>query len=806
MEQAYDIWHSHQMDNQRYIPRGFQNRAVNDQSHEQPNVQPGRAIEFDAPPKLQLPVPAELNKPLFPEGFQRFEELSDSSNEETVESKKDSVPPATDTKGGTVEKPAEKYANDSSNVAHSNTQADDVLTALAEQYLAVVPQPFVPRPAPETFRDDTMFRPAVQTNGTALTIDRGVARLLEQAPGSSNSPADRFIREPRAIPKEMLGLPRPPRKLTFNHKPEIGVELPDKESLYLDRFPLKFTFPICELWLEGLTNANIRFPRGSITHPLTPNPSDESAKSKDLFGKTIRLTVLADQNGARQAITLLAHAQWCLNEFEKAQNIYCPDLRRMSASVRGSFTQSVPVFEGPANKEGFIPSHVHAFWTHERVKYNRAKFLRSFFDECPSWHGRLNLAVMFALMCSYTEGTAVVKSMDDIMEMSEKAKKDGFSDGAFGRMNVVCDDIFRYFYMRFRRVHREGPLYKYKNTMKGVDQFLNLIGSVFERDDFVDVLARKTPIEFRKLSEEELLALREQEKQGVNPESLSIAIEESEKENSNIFSDSQGNFRKAIQKTRNFLQKLHKNDTDEPSHAAPAALNPDEPADPNHVVCCIIFPRGQQDITEELDKAHPWEDQLFWFLTEWYCPGIHAHVSPITFLPANALSTAYAVAVGFRQMKVWLEEPAPAPLPVPDLSEIFKPVSRNASPALSRKSSVTSGATVAPPESATYTVRAQHMEAHLADGLHAVPVPDGEPYPHPITFVAREDIPLPDPLLLRLHRAVSMAATCSGAWAAGDEVMEAEKPARCRWCKVDFPHYCLPSAMQLSSKKLSSKK
>ncbi|KAK6332315.1 hypothetical protein TWF696_003034 [Orbilia brochopaga] len=748
------------MDNQRYIPRTFQQHTGGDQGYEPPTGKSVRTVE--APPRLRLLAPPENNEVALPEGVSRFEELSDAATDEVDEENAE----------------PETHSNTDSKGKGKATFAEIFDT----QYVARLPPAFVPAPTPETFKDDTIFLPFNKNYVSQRAIDNAMSYLLEQAPGSSNLPADRFATAPRIISKNTLGLPRPPRKLTFTvHKPETGVELPDRD-MGSKQFPFKFSLPICELWLDILTNANIRFPRGSIIHPQEP---ETPAESNYLFGKTICLTILTESNGTDQVEILLAHATWCLDEFEKAQNIYCPDLRRLHASLGGNYIPSIPVFEGPADKEGFIKSHMHAFWMHERVKYNRAKFLKALFDECPSWHGKLNFAVTLALMCIYTEETTVIESLDNVISLSEQVKEDKFSDGAFGRLNRLSDDIFRHFYMKFRRLHRDGPLYKYEKSMKGVDKWLNLIGTVFERDDFVDTLARKTKIEFRQLPPEGL------------PVGGAQDGEPHEKENVRF----PGELKKVVQRTKSLFKRKHKGDTHD---IVQNDLMSDGPANPNQLVCCVVFPRGQQDITTELDKDRPWVDQLFWFLAEWYSPGIHAHVSPIILSANNALSTTYAVATGIREMKVWLDEPSPSPLTVPDLSQIFEPVSHLASPAISHKSSVTSIATIPPPEAATYTVRAQHMEAHIVEGLHAVPEPGGEPYPHSIAFVARDGIPLPDPLLLRLHRAVSMAATCSGAWAAGDEVMAAEKPVWCRWCRVDFAHYCLPGIMRFPPERLST--
>ncbi|KAF3936058.1 hypothetical protein ABW20_dc0103052 [Dactylellina cionopaga] len=600
-------------------------------------------------------------------------------------------------------------------------------------------------------------------------------------------------------------------------EPEMGIKTLEP----LVEMPYELTLPICPAWLQELVNSNIRFPFGRIHHPPEV-PADD--KPANLFGKTIKVTLLADEAFAYDAESLIKLASQWLNEFERIQdNTHYTDVKWMNAFVPGDFTESKPIIYGPKDKGGFIPNQVKGYWTDEKVRYNRAKFLKIFFEECPSYHGKIIMAVTICLMTlSSPDSVTVIQTIDQLIKMSRESMNPNkpsvyfISDGAYARLHSISDDIFRHVYLRLRRLHEEGPLYKYSTSMKGANEWLNMSPEVFKRDNFVNALARKTPIQFKKMS---LNDYRRRQRE------LHARSSASNKENFGV--DGPGDKKKGSQKTRNDRKKQSKAGGEPSAYSSQSSLNqpspssssirvppimmPDEPSDPNHVVCCMIFPRGHQDITENLNEERYWEGQLFWYLMEWYYPGIHKYVAPLTFSPINAITTSYEMATGIREMKVWLDEvkveEGEEDTRGEDLSQIFQRVGQDDDEMPTRltifetASPLPSSSTGSSTGSSTYTVRAQHLESHLAEECYPVPTEGWDPYPHVITFVSRRCVPLPSPRLLGLHRAVSMAATHSGAWGAGDEVIKAERPEYCKWCRVEGAHYCLPGSMKLSKGK-----
>ncbi|EWC45427.1 hypothetical protein DRE_00826 [Drechslerella stenobrocha 248] len=869
------------MDSQRYVPQII--RHV------------GRIGPRPPPPALALPPPPEYcdTESTLPDGFVRIEELSESSKDWEDED---------DWEGEKKEEKKKMMRAKMQKARDGNEKVDAEAQVLGQ-----------PKAKPARPNADMMIRRIVEDREhghVPIMLDLGTenfetprACIRASKTRSRVNPvpiAIKNVNHPKVPPKElsfkhnlktigarynrtstthttkyhtsgprstslakMAGLPNAQQTSTLRKEPEIGL----MTKRITKALAYEFTFPICESWLQRLANANVYFEVSCIKHPPQVDIMDEAAKSKDLFGRTIHITLASSNRFRSDVADILGFAEFCLDKFEDRQAEYCPNLDKMGALGPGYFTVSTPRFQGPQTVDGeYIPQRLRGYWTPECVYYNRAKFLKTLYEECPSFHGRLNFATTLTLLalCPKNANTAttILQSVADIsaviLQTKIPTKEHGLSDNTFFNFNILADDIFRYFYLTLRRVHDDSPLYTYNPTASGASHFIDLIGKVFQRDEFVDVLARRTPIEFRQLSPDEIRARRAQEAKQSQARKKQKGKAVPEKENS-VFNSAFDQMKAAWRERKEYKKqskataaaadsdvvaqppqnfgpdfKLPGSNrarasarTSESSPLIPPILMADEPADPNHLVCCTIFPRGERDITQRLDKDRPWEDQLFWFFAEWYHPGIHAHFSPLSLAPENGISTCHAVATGIRNLKVWLDGPDMPSVNIndQDYSSIFKPTGApNAAPDPYRSShrctAAAANATaaqlaaefaalcVSPAASssslapelprAVYAVRAQHMEAHLEEGCYPRPVEGREPYPHVVSFVAHAGHGLPDPMLLKLHRAIAMAATFSGAWAAGDEVVAAERPAYCRWCKVDFAHYCLPGAMQFS--------
>ncbi|KAF3132207.1 hypothetical protein TWF594_009635 [Orbilia oligospora] len=564
-----------------------------------------------------------------------------------------------------------------------------------------------------------------------------------------------------------------PHPILPKPSPDKGIKIFHSETL-----PNDFNLPICEAWLQSLTDGNIRFPYGRIHHP-PPSSVDTP------FGLTIKISIPSDKYYVFHCHDLIEFATIWLKEFHKVQNKYLPQLQPMNALKPGNFTASEPMFYGvhdPNPTKGerdFISPYVRGVWTGERVEYNRATFLSKMFEECPSTEGKVNMAVMICLMTIYSrKEVTVITSLGQLVEKSRESLfvPEGWvgrflSDSGYSRLVTITDGFFKYVYMRFRRLHKISPMYEYTSIENQHEGLKPLARVILRRDSKEDVLGRKTPIHWKRMrSDDYLLLLKKCIIEGERNDARREQIRQSTKSNATAATDSS-------------QAASSKWDSTASTKVEDAELS-----------CCTIFPTGKVDITKELHDDHPHEDQLLWFLLTLYTPTFHTHLTPLLAAPQNAILTTPNITTGIHDLKAWLDpyndsedekedQKSPSPTENPHFEKIF------------RKKKETKPITPLQTD-ATYKLYCQCFEAHLAEGCYPVPTYGWEMYPHLVYFKAREGIPLPSPEIINLHRAIAIAATESGAWGAGDEILAAEEKKWHQCCKTYEPHYCLISSMK----------
>ncbi|KAF3263964.1 hypothetical protein TWF132_008307 [Orbilia oligospora] len=564
-----------------------------------------------------------------------------------------------------------------------------------------------------------------------------------------------------------------PHPILPKPSPDKGIKIFHPETL-----PNDFNLPICEAWLQSLTDGNIRFPYGRIHHP-PPSSVDTP------FGLTIKISIPSDKYYVFHCHDLIEFATIWLKEFHKVQNKYLPQLQPMNALKPGTFTASEPMFYGvhdPNPTKGerdFISPYVRGVWTGERVEYNRATFLSKMFEECPSTEGKVNMAVMICLMTIYSrKEVTVITSLGQLVEKSRESLfvLEGWvgrclSDSGYSRLVTITDDFFKYVYMRFRRLHKISPMYEYTSIENQHEGLKPLARVILRRDSKEDVLGRKTPIHWKRMrSDDYLLLLKKCIIEGERNDARREQIRQSTKSNATAATDSS-------------QAASSKWDSTASTKVEDAELS-----------CCTIFPTGKVDITKELHDDHPHEDQLLWFLLTLYAPTFHTHLTPLLAAPQNAILTTPNITTGIHDLKAWLDpyndsedekedQKSPPPTENPHFEKIF------------RKKKETKPITPLQTD-ATYKLYCQCFEAHLAEGCYPVPTYGWEMYPHLVYFKAREGIPLPSLEIINLHRAIAIAATESGAWGAGDEILAAEEKKWHQCCKTYEPHYCLISSMK----------
>ncbi|KAK6531107.1 hypothetical protein TWF281_007932 [Arthrobotrys megalospora] len=560
-----------------------------------------------------------------------------------------------------------------------------------------------------------------------------------------------------------------PRFIPPERVPDVGFNIPFPENP-----PYEFTLPICEAWLQSLTDGNIRFPAGRIQHP-TINYHEPA--SKNLFGRLINVSIPSDRYYVFHCHDLIEFATIWLIEFQKVQDTLSPELRKMNALNPGNFTPSKPFFYGvhdpnpTKGKRDFIDPHVRGVWTGERVEYNRATFLSKIFEECPSSQGKVNIAATICLMAIYSQkditvitslGALVNKSRDSLFIREGWAGR-FLSDGGYIRLARMADGFFKYVYMRFRRLHKISPSYEYTSFENRDEKLKGLARAILKRDGREDVLGRKTPIHWKRMRSDDYLAI------------LKKCLIEGEREDA---------------RREQIRQSSRSDENTQPSTTEDTTASTE--TENTRLSCCTIFPLGKVNITKALHSDQPHEDQLWWFLLSLYHPEIHSTLTPLIVAPQNAMLTTPWITDGFHDLKAWLdpyvdsddeEEKERPKYQIPDFEKIFHKRKAAKSPVVEASDAI-------------YKLYNQTFEAHRKEGCFPVPNYGWEMYPHLVHFKAREGIPLPSPGLLSIHRAVAVAATESGAWGAGDEILEAEEKKWCDHCKTDRPHYCLLNSME----------
>ncbi|KAF3218730.1 hypothetical protein TWF191_008175 [Orbilia oligospora] len=636
-------------------------------------------------------------------------------------------------------------------------------------------RPFIPqiilRPPPQKQQQHRQLKLKNRSSSSSSSHDEGSLLSCEREYLSQTKQPPKPKKSNKEDPPAPWGqdipypiLPKP--------SPDEGIKIFHSETL-----PNDFNFPICEAWLQCLTDGNIRFPYGRIHHP-PPSSVDTP------FGLIIKISIPSDKYYVFHCHDLIEFATIWLKEFHKVQNKYLPQLQSMNALKPGNFTVSEPMFYGvhdPNPTKGerdFISPYVRGVWTGERVEYNRATFLSKMFEECPSTEGKVNMAVIICLMTIYSrKEVTVITSLGQLVEKSRESLfvPEGWvgrclSDSGYSRLVTMTDDFFRYVYMRFRRLHKISPIYEYKSIEKQHEGLKPLARVILRRDGKEDVLGRKTPIHWKRMrSDDYLLLLKKCIIEGERNDARREQIRQSTKSNATSATDNS--------------QAASKWDSTASTKVEDAELS-----------CCTIFPMGKVDITKELHDDYPHEDQLLWFLLTLYHPTFHTHLAPLLTGPQNAILTTPNITTGIHDFKAWLDpytdsedekedQKSPPATENPHFEKIFQ------------KKKETEPTTPLQTD-ATYKLYCQCFEAHLAEGCYPVPTYGWEMYPHLVYFKAREGIPLPSPEIINLHRAIAIAATESGAWGAGDEILAAEEKKWHQCCKTYEPHYCLISSMK----------
>ncbi|EPS43338.1 hypothetical protein H072_2603 [Dactylellina haptotyla CBS 200.50] len=557
--------------------------------------------------------------------------------------------------------------------------------------------------------------------------------------------------------------PRPPTTM--------GIEVANP----LQEYYSKIQIPICEAWMEMIGQANVRFPAGQIsTAPKAP----EGSGLINLFGKGVLLTIMVPGSIEIATEKFIGCAEEWLLFFETSQYYYSKESREMSASKPGEFIPSRPFISGipsgePGRKE-YIPESTKGYWSSERVKYNKAVFLTKLFENCPSSVGKLNMAATILLMTlsldrigvrpsrhgvTIPQTITIIENSDELYSLSCKSiralqQAGALMEGSYTRLHKVCDDIFRHLYIGFRYLHSRSPLYYYTPEMRNLQAFRDLSEKVDIRDEHKNVLARNTPMLFQNPPQDTGSVPSSGDPRSLNKENLNF-------DDTFEIDENQTHQEPITEEKHPTPQKSGTREPDVPYIPYPPAGTPNAPLDHNYLVCCTFFPHGYNNITENIEAGRNWEDQLFWYLVEWYSPVPGSDLpDPVQEYPVEAFA---------------------------QLSTKGKKETHTKSDPKSSKPKV---------RGTEYTVSAQHLEAHIEDGYLPAHTPYGEPYPHSVRIIAQKGHPLPSPHLVKLHRAISIAATFSGAWGAGDAVMAASQKKYCKWCDTDTPHYCLPQYLK----------
>ncbi|KAK6544676.1 hypothetical protein TWF694_001362 [Orbilia ellipsospora] len=632
-----------------------------------------------------------------------------------------------------------------------------------------------------------------------------------------------------------------------------------------ERYSFKLELHMNEKWMARLLQANIRFPGSSVHFPV--QNVDQRDRELHFTAQMTRVTLMF-QEYTENYQPVLDTAQHWITAFAQYQNREFPHLGQMGALNGGKFVQARPFIQGKAKSKStdFVPGTAKGYWSNERIEYDRADFLATLFGECPSRKGKLQMAVVICLMTAFSPGkVTVIEDIEDLMNLSietmmGRSQLPGLTDGGYARLQMMCDDLFRYLYLGFRRLHIQGPLHAYYIQMSNKDDWHRLDAYLAWRDQRSDMLAPTTGLEFKIITMQQFHALE------------AVALEAKnklEKENTNAAtSDDQQILKKEYQRLEVILKMLVENCMNSSSLPTPrlAAGLPSPkpqlstplswkdsssrlldalptgiqryagiatgdkgpmliaPKNPNTPVVCTIFPRGSNDVTQTLHEDFFLEDQSFWALLEMYDPGIHDYMIGRMLDTSNAFITSYDIGKAFKEMKIWLD-PISDDMPEPEEESPLETINSTGTPRSSTKTDTvetcTTGATglnnvlpygVTPAniqyssggvttyelKRSTYAVRARHMEAHSEEGSLPVPRPGKQWYPHEITFTSHFGLAPPSPRLLELHRAISMAASNSGAWAAGDATILAGTDEYCKWCGIHQPHYCLPQFTDFS--------
>ncbi|KAF3926582.1 hypothetical protein AA313_de0205173 [Arthrobotrys entomopaga] len=663
------------------------------------------------------------------------------------------------------------------------------------------------------------------------------------------------------VPPERREIIMPPLSRTG------GVPLAMIPKRAPEKYGFKLDLAMNEKWMARLLQANIRFPDSRIHFPI--QNVDQRDRELHYTAQMTRVTIMFQEYTGNYQPVLDMASHW-VTAFAQYQNREFPHLGQMGALNGGNFVQAKPFIQGKAKGKGkstdFAPDTATGFWSNERVEYNRADFLATLYEECPSRKGKLQMAVAICLMTAFSpEEVAVIEDIEDLMTLSVDAmmgrsQLPGLSDSGYVRLQMMCDDLFRYLYLGFRRLHIQGPMYAYWDQMTDKDDWRRLNAYLLWRDKRNDMLAPTTGIDFKTMTVEEYRALE------------AIALEaknKSEKENTNVATpDDKDILKKEYKKLEVILKILvedyKKSGSFPPPSVAGGLPSPTPqpitplswkqasskllaapgyegqknagietgdkgpmliaPNNPNTPVTCTIFPRGSNDVTKSVHKDYFLEDQLFWAFLEWYDPGIHDYMLGRMLDTSNAFITSYDIGKGFKEMKVWLDQVSDD-MPEPEEESALEPIDPNdASDSFTEDSTpkdppasdfqfnnylphgvteadikyTPGGVTKYELKRSTYGVRARHMEAHLEQGSLPVPRPGKQWYPHEVTFTSHFGLAPPSPRLLKLHRAISMAASSSGAWAAGDAIIMAGADGYCKYCGTQQPHYCLPQFADLS--------